>query len=147
MELIKNEPKYWEFIRKLRNNNSNESINQEFITKEKQKKYMKKNGNYFYICILNNIPTGYIRIINNDIGLIVDKNYRRKGIALFMVKEVMKLNPKAFAKIKIWNKKSIELFKKAGFKLSNYIYEYAPDLNSRSFNEDSLNKGYEVNQK
>jgi len=125
IKLVKNETKYWESIRKLKNNPlvKKNSISQEYITKEQQKKYMKQNNDIFHICLLNDEFVGYIRILNDDIGLIVEPNKQRLGIGEFMVKEILKQNKNIIAKIKINNINSIKLFEKCGFKKKYYIYE------------------------
>lgn len=125
LQLIKNEQKYWEFIRTLRNNDQIKHgfIDQNYITKEEQELYMTKYNDCFYICLENNVPVGYIGVINNDIRIATNPNYQQKGIGLFMVNKIKEINPQAFAKVKIENEASLKLFQKAGFKIKYYILE------------------------
>ena len=62
MEIVKNEQKYWEFIRELRNMDGVREgfIQQNIISKEHHEKYMKKNSSFFYIVLDKGIPICYI---------------------------------------------------------------------------------------
>lgn len=117
MELILNNEKYWEFIRKLRNHpiiqeGFIETVN---ITPEQQKGYMSKYNDNYYICIKNNVPVGYVGEINNDLRYAVDPDYQGKGIATFMVNKFMKIKPKCYAKVKHLNVSSHKVLLKCGF--------------------------------
>ena len=52
LRLVKNEKKYYEFIRILRNHKDNVAgfLEQVQITSEQQSKYMEKYRNNYYIC-------------------------------------------------------------------------------------------------
>jgi ribosomal protein S18 acetylase RimI-like enzyme len=138
IKIVDNEPKYWEFIRKLRLNPECKDgfIEQEKITPEQQIKYMQKRGNDFKICLVNGEPAGYMRVIDQDISIAVSPEYRKKGIGLFMINELMKEEPNAFAKIKTSNTASIKLFEKAGFKLKYLHYE--KPIKNRKLPSDSV---------
>lgn len=125
MELVKNEPKYWEFIRQLRNMDGVRQgfIQQEYITQEHHEGYMKKNSHFFWICIDNNEPMGYTGVIDDDIRVATHPDHQGKGVASFMINEIMKTNPNAFAKVKLNNKASLKLFESCGFKKKYYILE------------------------
>ena len=125
MELVDNNYVYWEFIRNLRNLDGVRQgfIEQKIIPKEEHEKYMKKNSNFFWICIDNGDPIGYTGIIDNDIRVATHPNYQGKGVAKFMINEIMKINPNAFAKVKLDNEASIRLFESCGFKKMYYIME------------------------
>tara|TARA_R100000742_G_C4257758_1_gene75611 strand:+ start:484 stop:894 length:411 start_codon:yes stop_codon:yes gene_type:complete len=127
---VKNHPKYYEFIRKLRNDEKVQGgfIDQlPHITKEQQKEYMNKYKDNFYICLgfggdgIKPKPVGYIRHIDGDIGVCTDPTYQGRGIATFMIKELIKRHPNCYAKIKLDNEASIKAFEKAGFKKEYYI--------------------------
>lgn len=81
------------------------------------------NNDLFYICLDNNDPIGYIGIINQDIRVATHPDYQGRGIATFMVDQIMKKNPQAQAKVKIGNSASLALFKKCGFKIKYYLLE------------------------
>ena len=119
MEIVKNEPKYWEFIRTLRNMEGIREgfIQQEIISKEHHEEYMKKKSKYFYILLDKSVPICYIGIINNDIRIATHPDHQGKGVGSFAVNEIMKLHPEAIAKVKIENKASLRMFEKCGFEI------------------------------
>tara|TARA_B100000424_G_scaffold269812_1_gene267600 strand:- start:390 stop:773 length:384 start_codon:yes stop_codon:yes gene_type:complete len=125
MELIKNNYVYWEFIRNLRNLDGVREgfIQQEVISKKDHESYMKKNSHFFYICVDNNNPIGYIGIIDDDIRVATHPDHQGKGVASFMVNEIMKSHPNAQAKVKIQNEASRKLFEKSGFEIKYYLME------------------------
>ena len=125
MELVLNESKYWDFIRELRNAKGVKEgfINQSHITPEMHNDFMKKWGDNFYICIIDTKPAGYVGVIDNDIRVATHPYFQGVGVGTFMINEIMKLFPDAFAKVKLENEASIRLFKKCGFKEKYYILE------------------------
>lgn len=130
MRLVDNKSEHWEFIRTLRNDSRVKKgfIQQAKISKEDHIKYMGYHWYEYYICVddtSGDTPMGYIGIVNNDIRICTHPNHQRKGVSLFMLKEIKKLHPKATAKVKIDNEESHSLFKKAGFEIKYYLYERA----------------------
>ena len=125
MELVENQEEYWEFIRELRNMDGVRQgfIQQEHISKDSHHRYMKENCNFFYICLDKGSPIGYIGVIDYDIRVATHPQHQGKGVASFMLNEVMKLHPKAVAKVKIDNEASLRLFEKCGFKRKYYLLE------------------------
>ena len=125
MELIKNSPKHWEFIRNLRNMNGVRQgfIEQNSIDEIQHATYMLKYNNNFWICVDNDEPMGYIWVIDNDIRVATHPNFQGQGIGSFMINEIMKLHPDAFAKVKLDNEASLRLFEKCGFKKRYYLLE------------------------
>ena len=67
-------------------------------------------------------------MIQNDIRLAVDHEFRNRGVATFMVSEISKLYPEAHAKIKTSNVASIAVFESAGYALQFYIYRKVDSL-------------------
>lgn len=136
-KLVKNEPKYWEFIRHLRNDDAIQEgfIEKVNITSEQQKKYMSKYNEYYYVCLdeLKNIPIGYVGSIDNDIRVAVVQEYQKKGVAKYMINELIDLHPDSFAKVFHNNFPSINLFKSCGFK------EVMHDSKFRYFKKEILN--------
>lgn len=125
IKLIKCYKKYWEFIRKLRLDPKNTKgfIQTATITTKEQKSYMTKNSQYYRVCLLNDIPVGFIGSIDNDIRICVDDKYKRQGIGKFMILKSIELWPESVAKIKIDNIASQKLFESCGFKLKYLTYK------------------------
>ena len=125
MELVRNNYIYWEFIRNLRNMDGVRQgfIQQDIISQEDHEEYMKKNSNFFWVCVDKTVPIGYTGVIEGDIRVATHPDYQGKGVASFMIDEIMKTNPNAFAKVKLNNKASLKLFESCGFKKKYYILE------------------------
>ena len=125
MELVKCEKKYWEDIRQLRNM---EGVKEGFIVQthiepRQHQIYMMLNKDFFYVCVDNGEFLGYTGVIGRDIRVATHPNHQRKGVASFMINELMKLHPNAFAKVKLENEASLRLFESCGFKKKYYILE------------------------
>ena len=125
MELVKNEQKYWEFIRNLRNHPviKRGFIQQGDITLEYHQKFMNKYGEKYYICLVDNVPAGFVGQINGDIRVATHPDFQGKGVGKFMIKEVMKKHPGSFAKVKMENEASTKMFESCGFKKKYFILE------------------------
>lgn len=123
MELVECSKEYWEFIRVLRNDKRvlEGFIKSTYITKEMQQDYMSKNNSHFRIALIDNIPVGYVGVIEDDIRVCTHPNYQGKGIGKFMINKCMEIWPTAFAKVKINNKASLKLFEACGFTKKFYI--------------------------
>jgi ribosomal protein S18 acetylase RimI-like enzyme len=126
MQLNGCKKEYWEFIRVLRNNKIVQDgfIKSIHITKEMQLKYMKTHSQFYRVALDNNEPCGYVGVINNDIRICTHPDFQGKGIGKFMLKEIIKIFPNAYAKIKVGNKASINLFSSVGFKEEFIIFKY-----------------------
>tara|TARA_R110002020_G_scaffold51664_1_gene146093 strand:+ start:202 stop:591 length:390 start_codon:yes stop_codon:yes gene_type:complete len=125
MELVTNDPQYWEFIRTLRNMDGVREgfIQQTCITAEVHEKHIKKHGHLYYICIEDGVPMGYVGVIDKDIRVATHPDHQKKGVGKFMINELVKSNPTAIAKIKIENTASVALFEACGFAKKYYILE------------------------
>jgi len=127
-KLVKNESKYWEFIRELRldSNNINGFLEKIDISKDDQIKYMNKYNDCYYVCLYESNPIGYIGVIDKDIRICTSSNYKQKGVGTFMLSELIKIKPEATAKILKDNIASLNLFKKCKFSIvsedSNMYY-------------------------
>ena len=123
--LEENERKYWEFIRNLRNDSRVKRgfIQQRHICCGEHEHYMKKEGKKYYICLDKETPVGYIGVIERDIRVATHPDHQKKGVAKFMVEELMKKHPESFAKVKIENEASLRLFESCGFKKKYFILE------------------------
>tara|TARA_R100000458_G_C8274679_1_gene249690 strand:- start:2103 stop:2486 length:384 start_codon:yes stop_codon:yes gene_type:complete len=125
MELVNNTKKYWEFIRNLRNHDDVKTgfIQQENITQFQHKMHMMLREECYYICLIDEEPAGYVGVIEKDIRVATHPDFQGRGVGKFMINELMKKHPDAFAKVKIDNEASMRLFKACGFKEKYYILE------------------------
>ena len=125
MVFVKNEKKYWEFIRELRNNPKVKGgfITQNEITQEQQACYMTQHNDNFYVCLWGDTPVGYVGVINEDIRVATHPDFQGRGVGKFMINELMKKYPDSTAKVKIQNVASLKLFQACGFKKKYYLLE------------------------
>jgi len=123
MELVKNSPKYWNFIRQLRNGAKEGFIQQQHITKIQQAEHMLKYNNNYWVCVIDEKPVGYVGVIDNDIRVATHPEHQGHGVGSFMINEIMNLFPDAVAKVKLDNEASLKLFEKCGFKKRFYLLE------------------------
>lgn len=131
-ELVKCTSDYWEFVRKLRNDDRVQVgfIERAEITEEQQQKYMREFQDKYFVCLLNGEPAGYVGVIDDDIRICTSPKFQNQGIASFMLSEVLKIFPKAFGKVKLENSASRRLFEKLGFKETFIIYTRSDRGNS-----------------
>lgn len=125
LKLVNCDEKFWEFVRILRTDsrNLNGFIQSNPITPEQQQEYMKRFHTNYKICLLDNVPVGFIGAINGDIRVCTDHNYKTLGIGSFMVQEFTKTTPNIFAKVKVDNLSSLKLFESCNYKIRYYILE------------------------
>jgi ribosomal protein S18 acetylase RimI-like enzyme len=125
MELVQNKYQYWEFIRTLRNHPDVKGgfIQQDEIEQQQHENFMLRYGLFFYVCLIDNQPAGYVGVIDDDIRVATHPDFQGKGVGKFMINELMEMNPNAFAKVKIDNEASLRLFRSCGFKEKYYILE------------------------
>ena len=125
MELIKNGPKFWEFIRNLRNLEDVKQgfIEQKEITAVEQAEYMLKYNNEYWICLVDGKPAGYVGVIDDDIRVATHPDFQGQGVGSFMINQIMQLHPTAHAKVKLENEASLRLFEKCGFRKKFYLLE------------------------
>ena len=98
-------------------------VQQNEIDSIEQARYMLKYNSNFWICLDNKTPAGYVGIIDNDIRVATHPDFQGQGIGTFMIDEIMKINPFAYAKVKLDNEASIKLFERCGFKKKYYLLE------------------------
>ena len=125
INIVKNEEKYWEFIRLVR---THEDVKKGFIQQASiplidHQEYMKQHGHTYYIALKGDTPAGFIGLIGDDIRVATHPQFQGQGIAKQLVAKIIEDNPKAIAKVKMDNKASIKLFESCGFKKKFYILE------------------------
>jgi len=124
----------WDYILKLRNVSKFRTFfyDQHTITKKEHYKYLQqqKNNKHFFNWIIcyGNTNAGYLRVLDNDVSIIIDAKYQNKGIgskALRLLEnEAKKLGiKKLIGRVMIHNKKSARIFERNGYKLIMYWYE------------------------
>jgi RimJ/RimL family protein N-acetyltransferase len=94
--------------------------------KQHEKFIQSKPYSKWYIIQNYNKEVGSIYLSkNNEIGIFLIKKNQSKGIGFNALKLLMEKNPKIryLANVNPKNKKSIEFFKKNGFKLIQHTYE------------------------
>ena len=125
LELKENNKNYWEFIRILRSDKRVQSgfIEHSKITTMDQDTYMNRYNNNYYVCLCDDIPCGFIGEIDGDIRLCTAPEYQGKGIGTFMIREITKIRPNIFAKIKVDNMSSLRVFEKAGYVKKYFLLE------------------------
>ena len=117
LKLIDCSPEYWEFVRILRMDDRviDGFIQTTPITKGEQAQYMGKHSQFYRIALLDGNPAGYVGVIDDDIRVCTDPAHQHKGVGKFMIEECIKIWPTAYAKVKIGNTASLNLFKACGF--------------------------------
>ena len=79
--LIKNNEEYYEFIRELRFHpkNIHGFLDKNLVSSEQQKKYMEKYGKYYFICVYNKKPVGFVGVVENDIRICTHPDFKKKN--------------------------------------------------------------------
>jgi GNAT superfamily N-acetyltransferase len=124
MNLVNCNQEYWEFVRELRNDErvADGFIINAYISQEDQFAYMVKYKEFYRICLIDDIPVGYVGVIDNDIRVCTHPDFQKRGVAKFMIREVIKIWPSALAKIKVDNIASVKLFESCGFKKNFFVF-------------------------
>ena len=96
-------------------------------TYNQHRKFIKsKPYSKWYIILESKQKIGSIYLSKNDeIGIFLSKKFQGKNVGNFALNELMKKNPRKrfLANVSPKNKKSMEFFKKNGFKLIQYTFE------------------------
>lgn len=116
--------RYWEFVRTLRNDKRvlDGFIESTYITEEMQENYMNNHSQYYRIALVGGKPAGYVGVVEDDIRVCTHPDYQGMGVGKFMLKEIMKIFPTSYGKVKIDNEASKNLFLSVGFKEEFIIF-------------------------
>lgn len=108
---------YWDFIRRIRTckENTNGFEQQVEITEKQQIEYMKKYSDRYLICLFDDSPVGFVGSIDGDIRVATHPDHKKKGYGKIMIEAILSKFPDSYAKVKIENTASLELFKSCGF--------------------------------
>ena len=128
IKLINVSEEHWDFILSLRNEFFEHSFYEQkhAISKDEHYEYMKKqtaNPNFHqWVAVNDSLPLGYIRILDHDINIMVDKKFQNKGVGTTMLKLVeekaKKLGLKKLeARVLTENQNSLKLFQKNDFQI------------------------------
>ena len=125
VEIVDNNPKYFNFVRLLRSDQRVQDgfIENVSITEEQQEKYMQKYSDNYIIALYNGQEAGFAGSIDRDIRVCVHPDFHKKGIGKALIKELMVRFPSSFAKVKIENEASRALFESCGFKVKYWLME------------------------
>ena len=125
MILVQNKKEYWDFIRDLRNHEDVKVgfVQQQHIEKSVHQSHMSLFGECYYVCLIENLPAGYVGVIDRDIRVATHPDFQGRGVGKFMINQLMEMHSDAFAKVKLENEASIKLFEACGFKKKYYILE------------------------
>ena len=123
----------WDFILELRNNDFQYFYEQNApISKNSHYKYMENHVNdsnfHQWIISLDGNDAGYVRILNEDVGIMIKKELQGKGIASkaleLLEREAVSLGiRKLVALVHPENLNSERIFKKNGYNLKLYRLE------------------------
>lgn len=127
MILVPCTQEYWEFVRLLRLDPRVAAgfIETNNIDAEDQIRYMQIHQHAYRIALIDGIPVGYVGVIDDDIRICTHPSAQGKGVGKFMLSEIKKIWPNAYAKIKHANNASKQLFASAGFELFKTDDEFA----------------------
>ena len=123
LQLVNCTEKYWEFVRLLRMNPTNQEgfFTQANITPEQQKEFMTHNWSKYKICLTDNQSAGYIGLLHgHEITYCVHPDFHNQGVGSFMVKEFSKSFSDINAYVKVNNIASQKVFEKLGWEKQIY---------------------------
>jgi len=116
---------FWEFVRALRMDPRviGGFIETADVTPDQQKRYMAAHWQNYFIATIDGVPAGFIGSVDGDIRVCTHPDFQRRGVASFMLRELMRRFPDAVGKVKIENEASKKLFEANGFRPRYVIYE------------------------
>jgi GNAT superfamily N-acetyltransferase len=124
MKLVPCTEPYWDFVRTLRMDErvAHGFIEKENITPEQQNKYMALHWTEFFIALVDDVPGGFVGCVDGDIRICTHPDFQRRGVGLFLMREIMKRFPTALAKVKIENKASQTMMEASGLTVRYVVY-------------------------
>ena len=117
IEIVPNEPQYFDFIRTLRNDERVKSgfIGQAPITPEQQNLYMAEHADDYIVAICDGVPAGYAGSVDDDIRVCTHPDFQGRGIGRALLEVLIERFPDSHAKVKVENVASLKLFESCGF--------------------------------
>jgi len=109
-------PEHYEPICKMRLHPANQQgfLDKRPFSRADQRRYMAANAGKYIVCLLEGKPVGYAGVIDDDIRICTDPDFKKRGIGGVMLEEIVKRFPNARAKILRDNKASQALFSRCG---------------------------------
>lgn len=128
IEVVSNGPEYFEFIRRLRNDERVKGgfVEQGHVTREKQDAYMAVHAHEYVVGLVDGAPAGYAGSVDGDIRVCTHPDFQGKGVARAMIEEVLRRFPGSTAKVRVENSASLRLFESAGF-VPSFLILAPPD--------------------
>ena len=129
LKLLSINEKDYEFLYKLLSERKQITFisHKKMPTYEEHVKFVKSEPySKWYIIQIDDKKIGSIYLTKqNEIGIFLKEDIQRRGIGSDALNELININPglRYLANINPKNKKSIDFFKKSGFKLIQYTYE------------------------
>lgn len=125
IEIVPNEPRYFEFIRNLRNDPRVKDgfIEEGHITQAQQTSYMADHSAEYVVALADGVPAGYGGSVAGDIRVCTHPDFQGRGIGAALVQEVLARFPGSSAKVKAGNEASLRLFESLGFETTYVIME------------------------
>ncbi|MCL1594885.1 MAG: GNAT family N-acetyltransferase [Actinomycetia bacterium] len=117
IEIVPNEPQFYEFIRVLRNDErvKHGFINEAVITPEQQTEYMAIHADEYVVSLYDGSPAGYAGSVDGDIRVCTHPDYQGRGLGRALVEAIIGRYPNSRAKVKVENTASLRLFESCGF--------------------------------
>ncbi|VAW06907.1 hypothetical protein MNBD_ACTINO02-27 [hydrothermal vent metagenome] len=125
IEIVPNEPKYFEFIRSLRNDErvNGGFIEQATITAQQQFAYMLRYADRYVVGLYDGVPAGYAGSIEGDIRVCTHPDYQGLGLGRALIAEIVERFPGSRARVKVGNHASLRLFESCGFTATFILFE------------------------
>ena len=127
IEIVANEPQYFEFIRRLRNDPRVKEgfIEQAHITREQQTAYMAQHASDYIVALCDEVPAGYAGSVEGDIRVCTHPDFQGRGIGEALIRDLINRFPGSVAKVKVDNQASRRLFESCGFEVTFVIMQQA----------------------
>lgn len=134
IEIVPNEPKFFEFIRTLRNDERVRDgfIEQIPVTPERQAVYMRDHAQEYVVALYDGVPAGYAGSVDGDIRVCTHPDFQARGLGSALIKALMERFPGSRAKVKVGNQASLRLFESCGFVATFVLLEPGDDVAGRA---------------
>lgn len=117
VDVVDNEPKYYEFIRTLRNDPrvADGFLERSQITPQQQAAYMGRHAHCYILALVGDVPAGYAGVVDGDLRICVHPDFQSRGVGKILLTAILQRFPDAQVRIKWGNEPSLRLFAKMGY--------------------------------